>query len=171
MGQGSALSLRCSSTCTTTFPQSTAARSMLACTPMCMVVAVDDDQDTLDFLRDLLQGAGHTVQTCGRPAEAFTRIREEQPAVVVVDLQMEGDMEAGLRLIAQLRQNPATATIPIILASADHSTLRSQRGALVAQRVTTLDKPFEPQVLLDLVTAAEAAQAGSSSPCPASSPP
>ena len=56
----------------------------------------------------------------------------------------------GIELTRWLRANPPTATVPIILLSANNLTETVQRG-LAAGANDYLLKPFRPRALLDLV--------------------
>jgi CheY-like chemotaxis protein len=79
-----------------------------------------------------------------RAEEALERIAETRPDLVLSDLEMPG--MSGLELARRLRADPATSTIPFILATAasiDPSHFRLVDGYLV--------KPFETSVLLKFI--------------------
>jgi CheY-like chemotaxis protein len=66
------------------------------------VLAVDDEQDSLELLRTVLEGAGATVSTAPSGPEALDAIRREVPDVLIADVGMPG-MD-GLQLIRAIRQ-------------------------------------------------------------------
>jgi PAS domain S-box-containing protein len=97
------------------------------------VLAVDDEADSLDLMRTVLEGAGAEVTTAGSGAAALHTIRHQPPDVIVTDIGMAG-MD-GLQLIRAVRQMDEPArTIP---AAALTAYARSQ------DRVTSLASGFQ----------------------------
>ncbi len=67
------------------------------------MLAVDDEPDSLNLLRSVLEGAGASVTTSGSAAAALEAIRRNSRRdVIVADIGMPG-MD-GLQLIRALRQ-------------------------------------------------------------------
>lgn len=83
------------------------------------VLIVDDDVDVRDAIVFVLgeQDHDHVVRTAGDGREALGLIaRHGLPCLVVTDLQMP--VMDGADLIAALRGDPTTATLPIVACSA-----------------------------------------------------
>jgi signal transduction histidine kinase/ActR/RegA family two-component response regulator len=74
--------------------------------------------------------------------------REHQPALILLDLHLP-DM-SGDAVLQQLRQNPATAPIPVVIVSADATPGQRQR-LLNAGANGYLTKPYEVQELLSII--------------------
>ena len=55
------------------------------------VLAVDDDPQTLRFVRDALSNAGYTVTVTGDPEQVGRLVEEERPHLVLLDLMLPGD--------------------------------------------------------------------------------
>ncbi len=97
------------------------------------VLAVDDEADSLDLMRTVLEGAGAEVTTAGSGAAALHAIRHQPPDVIVSDIGMAG-MD-GLQFIRTIRQMDEPArSIP---AAALTAYARSQ------DRVTSLANGFQ----------------------------
>ena len=111
------------------------------------VVVVDDDPDILNFLRIFLVSMDAEAITYDRPDGAAALIRDERPDLVILDLQMPGDPQAGLHILAELRNDPTTARIPVILGSADGRKLRQLVAGMTLPRVHIVEKPFDMDVL------------------------
>ncbi|HYU21218.1 MAG TPA: response regulator [Chloroflexota bacterium] len=77
------------------------------------VLAVDDDPLALELLQAILQPAGYTVLTAAGGEEGVAAAQRESPDLVILDLLMP-DVD-GFTVVEQLRANPATAAIPIII--------------------------------------------------------
>jgi CheY-like chemotaxis protein len=102
---------------------------------MSRVLVVDDSQSVLHFLRAVLEGERHEVATAADGKEALEKIRQLRPDVVVTDSVMPHI--DGYELVRALREDPATADIPVImLTSADktdpaHANREAQPEAFV----------------------------------------
>jgi CheY-like chemotaxis protein len=84
---------------------------------MALILAVDDEPDVLFLLRVIFERAGHRVVEAPNGGKALEAIDEAKPDVVVTDLMMP--VMDGRELIENLRANPETATIPIVMLTAN----------------------------------------------------
>jgi CheY-like chemotaxis protein len=122
-----------------------------------LILVVDDDYDFLEMNRFILEGAGYRVVTATNPAEAKARIDAETPDLVITDLMMNR-LDAGFAFSAQLRDDPRTAAVPIIISTSVSSQLGfdfhpDSEDDLRAMRVDAyFDKPIEARALLDKVS-------------------
>jgi twitching motility two-component system response regulator PilH len=81
--------------------------------PIQKVLIVDDSKTELMFLTDLLQKNGMTVRTAEGAEEAFKRLTEEVPDLILMDVVMPG--QNGYQLTRSINRTPEYAQIPIIL--------------------------------------------------------
>lgn len=82
------------------------------------VLLVDDEQMSADMLVGMFANDRHvTVHSVHDPARALPAAREFAPSVMLVDLRMPGI--DGLDLIHQLRRDPATAGVPLLMLSTE----------------------------------------------------
>jgi two-component system chemotaxis sensor kinase CheA len=94
------------------------------------VLLVDDSAFFRDLLAPLIKAAGYQVVAVASAAQALATIRSgARVDIVVTDIAMP-DMD-GFELAAALRENPATASTPIIGLSAMVSHEAIERGRLV----------------------------------------
>ena len=83
---------------------------------MARVLIIEDNPANLKLTCLLLQNIGHTV-LCAVDAETgLTLARAEKPDLILMDIQLPG-MD-GLAATALLKQDPATAAIPVIALTA-----------------------------------------------------
>ena len=122
------------------------------------VLVVEDDPWTRTVLTALLAGEGFAVIDA-KTGEAGLRLAGTHlPEAVLLDLALP--TLSGLEVLRELKRNPATAGIGVIVVSA-YATLMSAADASLADGV--LDKPFDyDDVLgmLDKVTHRSAARTG-----------
>jgi PAS domain S-box-containing protein len=113
------------------------------------VLVVDDNADMRAFLRRLLQ-IRWTVEVAADTDAALAVARHEPPDLILADVMMPG--RDGLTLVRELRADPRTREIPIVVISA-----RAGEEARIEGLATGADeylvKPFSPRELLVRVEA------------------
>jgi PAS domain S-box-containing protein len=114
-----------------------------------VLLLVDDNADMREYVRSLLAGRFEVVTT-GNGKLALEEISRKPPAIVLTDVMMP-EMD-GFALLAALRGNPATATIPIIMLSARAGEEARIEG-VEAGADDYLTKPFTARELIARVEA------------------
>ena len=115
-----------------------------------LIAVVDDDSAFIDLMAELLVDEGFAVISALSPSGAFERLRQVQPALVILDLHM-AHPEGGWQIFSMLRHTPETARIPVLVCSADHRMLRAKRSLIQRQGGEVLEKPFHLERLLSMV--------------------
>ena len=80
------------------------------------LMLIDDDAAARRMMRRILERRGYVVEEAGDGRTGLEAIRAAHPAGVILDLRMPGEL-SGLDVARELRSDPATATIPIIIVS------------------------------------------------------
>ena len=80
------------------------------------ILIVDDDVDTLRLVGIMLQRQGYQISAASNGQMGFSKAVEEKPDLILLDVMMP-DMD-GYEVSRRLRQNPATAKIPILMFTA-----------------------------------------------------
>jgi CheY-like chemotaxis protein len=116
------------------------------------VLVVDDDLDTREALRVVLEQYHAEVVTAGSAAEAIEAIDRSLPDVLVCDLAMPG--EDGYALLRKVRargpeRGAQTPAVALTAYARDHD----RRRALEAGFEAHLAKPPDPQGLAAVVSA------------------
>ena len=108
------------------------------------ILIVDDEPDVVDLLVFNLQKAGFKTLTARDGSMALQKARNELPALIVLDLMLPG--LDGTEVCRQLKADPKTATIPIIMLTAKAEEVDRIVGLeLGADDYVT--KPFSPREL------------------------
>ena len=79
------------------------------------ILIVDDYADALDIWAIYLRARGYQVSTAADGLSAVAKAEELLPDLVVLDLELPG--LTGFEAAKRLRDNPATAPIPLIAAT------------------------------------------------------
>ena len=112
------------------------------------ILVVDDDPQTLRYVRDALARSGYAPLVTGDPEAVPDLIRSENPQLVLLDLMLPG--ADGIELMERL---PELADLPVIFISGygrDETIAR----ALEAGAADYIVKPFSPTELTARVGAA-----------------
>ena len=80
------------------------------------ILIVEDNPDNMTLTVLLLESAGHTVLTAVDAEAGLTLARDEQPDLILMDIQLPG-MD-GLEATALLKRDEATRVIPVIALTA-----------------------------------------------------
>jgi DNA-binding response OmpR family regulator len=130
--------------------------------PPATILIVDDEPQNRKLLDLILQADGYRTVLAGSGEAALTLVAEHAPDLIVLDVVMPG--LDGYGVVERLRADPATANIPIIMATADDDR-RTHRAGLEAGADEVLTKPFDRgelwmrvRNLLGLVAASQRAQ-------------
>jgi signal transduction histidine kinase/CheY-like chemotaxis protein len=117
-------------------PQEAASRDSRA------VLVIDDDPNVIELLRENLAEAGYWVVGARDGEEGVGKAREIRPQSIVLDIIMP--RKDGWQVLHELKADPSTRDIPIILLSVvDQKNLGYRLGA-----ADYLIKPFERETLL-----------------------
>ena len=109
------------------------------------LVIVDDDAETTRLLHRLLSQQGYGIQVAESGQQALELIPERLPALVLLDIILP-DID-GYTLCQQLKTNPLTAEIPVIVLSSLVDSLDKVK-AFQAGASDYITKPFAVQEVL-----------------------
>ncbi|MDR5874959.1 response regulator [Halomonas sp. CUBES01] len=117
---------------------------------MAKVLVVDDEPNILISLEFLMQQAGFDVITADDGEQALAHVQQAPPDLILLDISLPGI--SGFDVLEQLRQQTATAALPIIMLTAHGREVEREKGmALGADDYIT--KPFSTQALVEKVNA------------------
>ena len=107
------------------------------------VVLVDDAADVRMLLQLLLELEGFAVTVTADGPAGLAAVRATRPDVVLLDVQLPG-MD-GTEVLRQLRADPPTAQLPVVLLTGSPET---DTPALLDLGATgVLRKPFDPDTV------------------------
>jgi signal transduction histidine kinase/DNA-binding response OmpR family regulator/CHASE3 domain sensor protein len=132
---------------TTAVPSATrpAPEKSVAPSSSILVLCIDDDAEVIDLLRRYLIPEGYSVRGAASGEEGIRLAQELRPAVITLDVMMpEKD---GWQVLRELKNNPATKDIPVII----HSIIENRPLALSLGALEVIAKPSEPKEVLNVV--------------------
>jgi signal transduction histidine kinase/CheY-like chemotaxis protein len=97
------------------------------------VLTVDDEEASRFIIRQMLNGREHELVEAASGVDGLARAHESPPDVILLDLRLT-DM-TGFDLFEQLRQDPATARVPVVVVTSQRLSEEEQRRLSDAKAV------------------------------------
>ena len=110
------------------------------------ILIAEDDESIIEVVRIILEDAGYTVHTASTSDQFSQKLDTVAPDLLLLDIWLSG--EDGGKIARDVKGNPKTAALPIIIVSANAET------AKIAHEVGADDfllKPFDIEDLLGIV--------------------
>jgi two-component system OmpR family response regulator len=113
------------------------------------VLVVDADRGTVESVTAALETLGYGARGAGSFDEALAAVREETPALVIVDVELPG--RSGYELLQELREH--LGEVPVIFISSERTEPLDRVAGLLAGGDDYLVKPVDPEALAARVRA------------------
>lgn len=114
------------------------------------ILAIEDEDDILEVIEFNLDREGYDVLTSKNGQEGLEMVEEEDPDLVLLDLMLP-DLD-GIEICKQIRNNPETKGIPVIMVTAKDTESEVILGLGVGAD-DYVTKPFNPKELVARVKA------------------
>lgn len=112
------------------------------------ILVIDDSLMLLSFVKDILTEANYDVTTATNAQESLASVKAEPPDLILLDYVLP-DMR-GNEVTRKLREDPATAGIPVIYMSGLGADLRPDAEGS-SNVIGALNKPFTSDLLIKTV--------------------
>ena len=109
------------------------------------ILVVDDEPDIIALVAYHLARSGYRVSTASSGPEALHAARDEQPALIILDLMLPE--LSGFEVLERLRADRALADIPVLMLTARREEPDRVQGLSLGAD-DYLVKPFSPQELV-----------------------
>lgn len=111
------------------------------------VLLAEDDKPIIEVVKIILEGEGHKVLEGSTEKDVLKILSTEKVDIILLDIGLGGT--DGTKLAKKIKSTPETATIPIVIVSANNEAEKKAKEAGVEG---FLAKPFELDHLLSIVT-------------------
>ena len=118
------------------------------------ILIIDDDIDLVEVMRITLESVGFEVVDAQEGRKGLEKVEKERPDLVILDVMM-GTQDEGFHVAYQIRSNPDTADIPVLMITAI-----GQETGFEFDKEKDLDylpvqefiaKPIDPDLLIETV--------------------
>lgn len=113
------------------------------------ILIVDDEPFNVDYLEQELDDLNYITHSANNGREALDSISSDPPDLILLDIMMP--VMDGFDVLRQLKKDPETRDIPVIVISAN-SDLQSMVKGIQMGAEDYLPKPFEPTLLHARIT-------------------
>ena len=111
------------------------------------ILVVDDDIDTQNLVKTLLEIEGYEVQTADNGEDALTTVATSPVDLIILDVRLPGI--DGYEVCRRLKSQPDSQSIPILMYSASFNHVENK--ALESGADDFIVKPFAIDALLSKV--------------------
>lgn len=112
------------------------------------ILIVEDSLTDLEVQSRYLQDAGFRVITAASGEEAEVQLARNRPDVIILDIILPG--QSGFEFCRELKNNPSTSSIPIVLCSTKNSNVDQMWGRELGADAH-LAKPVDKDTLVNTV--------------------
>ena len=121
------------------------------------ILLVDDDPDFVSGVQTILENAGYDCYTTHSAKDGLYFVPIIKPNLILLDIMME-DLSAGFRFLKEYHQKRDKKTenpIPILIISSiqkiTNFNLKERVGSPICPADDFLEKPVEPEILLQRI--------------------
>ncbi len=111
------------------------------------VLVVDDEADIRELVAGILSDEGYQVRTAADSEQALAAIRARKPALLVLDIWMQGGLD-GMELLDLVKE--LDADLPVVMISG-HGNIETAVSAIKRGAYDFLEKPFKSDRLMLVV--------------------
>lgn len=116
--------------------------------PECKILVADDNVQNLELIEAYLADLDCQVISAYDGEETLAKVRAEKPDLLLLDIMMP--KISGFEVCKQLKGDPETRDLPILMVTSLHETADIERG-VEAGTDDFLSKPIHKQILLKRV--------------------
>ena len=113
-----------------------------------LVLVIDDERAVLDEVTTVLSRANFACRCCTTAEEAIAAALETPPDLILCDISLHG--ESGLETCERIRQQMGLEDVPVMFLSGAQLPDIIRRS-YAAGGIYCLRKPFDPDVLIELI--------------------
>lgn len=112
------------------------------------ILVIDDEADIRELVAGILEDEGHQVRSARDADEALEAVRRRRPALIILDIWLQGSRLDGLELLHMFREIDPDMSVVVI---SGHGTIETAVAAIRRGAYDFIEKPFTADRLLLVV--------------------
>ena len=116
--------------------------------PQGKILIVDDEEDIRALIKGILEDEGFTLAEAANSEQAFKKIDEFEPDLVVLDIWLQGSEKDGMEILAEISKSEAY--LPVLMISG-HGTIETAVSAIKEGAYDFIEKPFKSDRLILMI--------------------
>ena len=118
---------------------------------MADILIVDDERDIRELISDILIDEGYTTRLAGTADECMAHIRDELPALIILDIWLKDSDMDGIDILKAVKRDHSQ--VPVVIISG-HGNIEIAVAAIKQGAYDFIEKPFNIDQLLVVITRA-----------------
>jgi len=115
---------------------------------MSTVLVVEDSSTDMEIMTRYLQQIGWSVVRATSGEEAYIKLQSEKPNLIILDVVLPG--QSGFELCREIKTDPATNQIPVIICSTKNTDVDKLWGSMLGADAY-LPKPVQKNELVKTI--------------------
>jgi two-component system, NtrC family, nitrogen regulation response regulator NtrX len=115
------------------------------------ILIVDDEADIRGLIAGILSDEGMQTRQAGSADEALAAVRQRAPALVILDIWLQGSAMDGIQILQQLQRD--YPLMPVVMISG-HGNIETAVSAIKLGAYDFIEKPFKSDRLLHIINRA-----------------
>lgn len=112
------------------------------------ILIIDDEADIRTLIQGILEDEGYATRQAGNATQAFEKIAERRPALIVLDVWLQNSEFDGLAILEKVKaEHPH---LPVVMISG-HGTIETAVAAIRQGAYDFIEKPFKTDRLLLMI--------------------
>ena len=113
------------------------------------ILIIEDDRDIVEMLKYNLEEEGYEIITAQEGMDALKKIHEDNPDVVLLDVNIPG--MNGFELCRLIKEDPNLKDIIVVMISAVYYSDEDAKKGMAMGADAYLRKPISPKLLIEAV--------------------
>ena len=115
------------------------------------LLIIDDEEDIRELIGGILEDEGYEARLAGNSDAALAAIAERRPAMVILDIWLQGSRLDGLDLLIEIKK--VHKDLPVVIISG-HGNIETAVSAIKRGAYEYIEKPFKADRLIHVVARA-----------------
>lgn len=112
------------------------------------ILIIDDEEDIRELIGGILEDEGYESRLAGNSDAALAAIAERRPAMVILDIWLQGSRLDGLDLLIEIKK--VHKDLPVVIISG-HGNIETAVSAIKRGAYEYIEKPFKADRLIHVV--------------------
>lgn len=112
------------------------------------ILVVDDEDDIRGLIKGILEDEGYKVRTAHNAGVAFESIKESPPALVILDIWLQGSTHDGIEILESIKKDHPD--MPVLMISG-HGTIETAVSTIKLGAYDFIEKPFKSDRLILMI--------------------
>lgn len=113
------------------------------------ILVIDDEPDIITYLETFLEDNGFSVISANNGTEGLEKALCDKPDLITLDITMPG--KSGTEVFRQLRMNPVTKNIPVVIITGVMEFRQFIYQRSIAPPEGYMEKPINPGLLIEKI--------------------